>query len=201
MNRLLYASLPVLLALVGCRPTQLAGESVGQFRVVATLQDNTCGDGYPVQSSTTFYVELRSQPESTYGYWKLPDAPLVSGLLRPDGEFRFTDSQQVTGVQADPTTGTVGCDLQREEVVAGTFDPTAADDAGATVQDAANGQDAGVGDAGPQGSLRGTTTVRITPVTGGDCSSLIQPAGGGFPVLPCEITLNLDGERLATPLF
>lgn len=188
MSRLLL-SLTLVVVVAGCRPTKLAGESIGQFRVTGTLEQNTCADGHPAPTTLTFYVELRSEPGSSYGYWKLPDAPLVSGVLEGDGDFRFTNSQQVTGVQPDPSTGVVGCDLRRDEIVAGTLDQ--ATDGGAQIADG------GAGNA----DLRGSTTITVTPVAGGDCSPLLLPAGGAFPVLPCELRYQLVGERLATPLF
>ncbi len=188
MPRLLSLLVPLVI-LAGCRPVNLSGESVGQFRVTGTLDETSCGDGYPAPPSSTFYVELRREPDSSYGYWKLPNAPLVAGLLDRRGNFRFTDTQQVTGVEPDPASGVVGCDLPREEVVAGVV----ADELGA--DGAVNG------DAGAGGALTGTTTIRITPAAGGDCSPLLLPAGGAFPVLPCELSFRLDGERLASPLF
>jgi hypothetical protein len=181
--------LVLALAFAGCRPTKLAGESIGQYRVTGTLEESSCGDGYPAPETSTFYVELRREPDSSYGYWKLPNAPLVAGLLDPSGSFRFTESQQVSGVEPDPVNGVVGCDLRRDEIVAGSL--------GSETDDAGQRADAGSDDA----SLIGTTTIRVTPIAGSDCSPLLLPAGGAFPVLPCELRYHLTGQALETPLF
>ena len=94
--RRLFPFLAALLLLPACRPTKLAGESVGQFRVDGELLETTCGDGHPVLPTLLFHVELRDEP-GTIGYWKLSDGPIASGSYEA-GAFRFEDATQHVGV-------------------------------------------------------------------------------------------------------
>lgn len=178
--------------MLACRPTKLPGESQGQFRVTGTLEESTCGEGHPAPPSFVFYVELRS--EGTRGYWKLAEGPAVAGSFGSDGAFRFEERVEVRAVEPDPPNGVAGCAVERGQVVAGTL---------AAVRDgAADTEDGGTPDAGAApGTLRGTTTITVTPVPGGDCSPLLLPYGGAFPVLPCQIRYALVGERLARPIW
>lgn len=178
-------------AVAGCRPTKLAGRSVGQYAVTATLAESSCGDGHPAPPSFSFYVELREEPASSSGYWKLADGPLIGGSL-DDGAFRFEQRAEVVAVPQDPDTGVVGCVLARTEVVEGEL-PEGALDGGQA--------DGGDADAGVQADLHGETTVTVTPVAGGDCSPLLLPLGGAFPTLPCALRYRLQGEELDEPLW
>lgn len=192
MPRILLFSL-VTLALAGCRPTKLAGESLGQYRVTGTLDETTCGAGHPAPETMTFYVELRAQPGSSVGYWKLPNAPIVDGDHDEDeGSFRFEHRTQHVGVPQDLPAGVVGCTLERAEIV--------------TVQLEASATDGGASDAGDAGvsdpsAFTGRTTIGITPVLGSECSRLLLPFGGAFPVLPCEIRYDLEGEQVDEPIW
>jgi hypothetical protein len=181
----------IAIAASGCRkPTDLAGESIGQYRVVGALAENECAGGHPAPPDLTFYVELRSEPGSARGYWKLPDGPLVAGALDPDGAFRFAQSANVTAVPADPARGVTGCVLERAEVVSGALEMSASD---------ASAIDGGVADDVER--IDGTTAITIAPVAGSDCSPILTAWGGAFPALPCRILYDLDGERLAEPLW
>lgn len=183
----------VLAPLAACRPTELAGDSIGEYRVTGALAETTCGAGHPAPASMSFYVELRAEPGSTSGYWKLPNAGLVAGEL-DEGAFRFEQRSQVVGVPQDLEAGVAGCMLERAEIVAGELGSAPAADAGST------------GDAGAQGDgdaegFHGRTTIGVSPVAGGDCSPLLIPFGGAFPVLPCELRYDLTGERVEEPVF
>ncbi|RZO51421.1 MAG: hypothetical protein EVA89_33465 [Sandaracinaceae bacterium] len=194
--RRLFPFLAALLLLPACRPTKLAGESVGQFRVDGELLETTCGDGHPVLPTLLFHVELRDEP-GTIGYWKLSDGPIASGSYEA-GAFRFEDATQHVGV--DATDGHPGCVVERREVIEGALVQ------GVTHDGAVGGADAGVphdggGDGEPRDGFDGTTTVRITPTAGSECSLLLQPQGGAFPALPCGFSYRLRGTRLEEPLW
>lgn len=170
-----FASSLLVIALSGCRPAKLAGESLGEFSVDGALESNTCELGYPAPSALAFFVEVRRERGSSYGYWKLPDGPLVSGAVQEDGTFRFEQRTVVEAFAADPDTGTPGCTLDRVEVVAGTA--AAMTDAGAPFQ--------------------GRTTITVSPSAGTYCAPLLTLYGGTFPVLPCRIEYALTGERVS----
>lgn len=193
-RKLLCLSALALLPLAACRPIKLAGEPVGQYRVTGTLADNTCGAGHPAPPSLTFHVELRREAGATSGYWKLPDGPLVSGAF-DDAGFRFEQRSEVVGVAPDYDLGVVGCNLQRAEIITGEL--------GSSTADAATNADAGAADGGSldEVSFTGRTTIAITPVAGGDCTPLLLPYGGAFPILPCELRYRLEGTRLEEPLW
>lgn len=206
--------------IAGCRPVELAGRSIGQYAVQGTLTVNSCGDGHPAPPTMSFYVELREEPGSASGYWKLPNGPLVGGSLDAAGAFRFEQRMQVVGVPEEPDLGVVGCVLERAEIVrgelvegpgggsdggaaidgGGALDGGAAIDGGAVVDGGQRPLDAGP-PPDPHGILRGETTITVTPVAGGDCSPLLLPLGGAFPALPCELRYVLEGEQLDEPLW
>lgn len=178
---------------VGCRPVKLAGDPVGQYRVTGTLKSSTCGAGHPAPTTLTFYVELRAEPDSTRGYWKLPNGPLVAGDL-DDGEFRFEERTHVVAVPADPANNVAGCTLERVEVVDGELEgETLATDAGVTDR-----ADSGATD---EEGFSGRTVIGITPVPGGNCTPLLSVYGGPFPVLPCEVRYELEAKRVQEPIL
>lgn len=185
-------------SLAACRPTRLAGESVGHYEVRGELLENTCGAGHPAPEQLWFFVELRHL-DGAVGYWKLSDAPLVEGTLARRGEFRFAERREVVGVPTDQANGVVGCMLAREESIEGSLFADATTEAG--VEDASLA-DGGVASERAEGEARfeAGTTIRVSPA-GGDCSALLLPAGGAFDALPCEIRYSLGGERLAEPLW
>lgn len=199
MRRLaLFAScLLGLTAFAACRPTQLPGESLGQYRISGTLVENTCGEGHPAPESFSFHVELRAERQGSRGYWKLPEGPAVPGNVSPAGAFRFEQRDEVVAIPEDLPNWVTGCMVERLEIVAGNILRSVESDGGQP--------DAGRPDADPSGAepgaLRGTTTVTVSPLAGSDCSPLLLPNGGAFPVLPCQLRWELTGERLAQPLW
>ena len=145
----------------------------------------------------TFTIEGHCDERGTIGYWKLSDGPIASGSYEA-GAFRFEDATQHVGV--DATDGHPGCVVERREVIEGALVQ------GVTHDGAVGGADAGVphdggGDGEPRDGFDGTTTVRITPTAGSECSLLLQPQGGAFPALPCGFSYRLRGTRLEEPLW
>jgi hypothetical protein len=171
-----------------------SAESLGQYQVQGTLEDNACGEGHTAPPSFAFYVELSRGAGSSHGYWKLPDGPMVDGTLDREGAFRFEERVQATAIESEPDLGIPGCALERAEVVSGQIiAPTPSE------EDAELSPDGGA--PAERERLRGTTTVTVSPVAGGDCSALLSVFGGPFPALPCQLRYRLDGERLQTPLW
>lgn len=190
--RILRLAPLVLLALPACLgggTPELSGEPVGQYMVQALLTSNECGAGHPAPPSLGFYVELRHLVGSASGYWKLPDGPLVDGSLVRDRDFRFASAEEVVGLPPDLDYEYPGCNLERREIVAGLFD----------------GSEGNEGDGGviaeEESSFSGTTTVTVSALPGGDCTPLLAVYGGAFSTLPCSIEYELEGARLAEPLF
>lgn len=194
MRRVCWIVLPLLLLLPACRAPTLTGESVGQYGVTGTLVENTCGEGYPAPDTFSFFVEIRHEADLV-GYWKLADAPLVSGTVEREGDFRFVDRSQVVAIPNDVMAGVAGCALEREEVVAGTL-------LGAPIATEADVPDGGAPEPALPGEQRfeGTTTIAVTP-TDGDCTPLLGSAGGPFGALPCAVRFDLAAEQLAEPLW
>jgi hypothetical protein len=178
-----------LLAATACRAPKLAGESVGTFVVTGTLNENTCAAGYPAPETFSFRVDIRRERNSSsVGYWKLPQGPLMAGTVDDAGAFRFTQIDEVVAVPADPSTGQVGCTLLRTEVVTGAIPPSAnASDLGDADRTDGGGEAAS--------ALSGTTAIEVEAVAGSDCSALLLPSGGAFPVLPCELSWSFSGTR------
>lgn len=214
---LLLASLASLLALASCRPTKLDGTAIGQYELRGTLTENTCAEGYPAPAELWFHVELRHRAGSTIGYWKLSDAPIADGTMdRGAGTFRFVDRQEVLAIESQP--GVTGCVLERLETVEGTFTSAAADagpladgggpneaDGGGDPRGDASAPIGAPSDAGArdpeEARFVGTTTVGVSPMAGSDCSPLLDPSRGGFPLLPCSIRYAIHGDRLAHDLW
>jgi hypothetical protein len=177
---LLRLALLSCLALSGCRPARLPGESLGEFVIAGALSSSTCASGYPAPPTLAFRVELRREPGSSYGYWKLPDTALVSGTLGADGAFRFEQRTLYPVLAPDPETDNPGCALERTEVVQGEVSSDASD-------------------AAIDAPLLGTTNITLSPQAGTFCAPLLAVYGGPFPELPCAIEYELEGQRPATP--
>jgi hypothetical protein len=175
-------TLSCVAALSGCKEPELAGDPIGTFEVRGSLLETSCAEGHPAPPLLTFRVELRAEPGYSYGYWKLPDGPLIGGVLDREGMFRFEHRARVPAVPADAETGVLGCVLERRETVAGQLEDEAAIDDGGVGQEAA--------------SFTGTTTIAVSPIAGGDCTPLLLPFGGAFPELPCQLRYDLAGQRI-----
>lgn len=201
-----FLSIPVrltavtlLLGFASCRPTQLAGDAVGQYEVRGALAENTCAEGYPAPNDLYFHVELRDDVSGT-GHWKLPNAAISSGQLDLGaGTFRFENRQEVVGIAPSP--GVAGCMLARVEVVSGTLSAMPSD-GGPSDAGTADGGDADAGDGGGaprqpgEDRFTGTTEITVSATAGSECSGLIDPSQGGFATLPCTIRYDMSGLRV-----
>lgn len=190
-------SLPLLvvaLALAGCEASY-PGEPVGSFDVTGQLEANTCGtDALPARSPIRFPVEIRER--SGEAFWRRAEKPLVSGVVVEDRTYRFAVGSEVDLIAPDPDFGIPGCSLtQLETVTVALSEAPDASDGGA--------EDAGVGDAGSDGSdggapvplvLAGDNTIELIPTPGSDCTAATLAGGGPFLALPCRVEYALDGS-------
>ncbi len=184
----------------------LPGRSIGTFRVVMHLEENTCGPAaLPLDDGYAYAAELRA--EEPRGYWRVPRIGPMEGTYQ-DGAFRFMTAATLELGSVDA--GTAGCRLIREELLRGTVevsvdgadaskDAEAADtgsptndaeagDAGSPTNDAETG-DAGA-DAGPP--LRGEHTISFYPDATGRCAGAQGPLGN-FERLPCSARYTITG--------
>ena len=178
----------------GCEPSW-PGTSVGTFRVVGSLVENTCGPGFPVLDTVEFAVEVRD--DHPVGYWRLPRQPLVTGSY-DDGGFEFRRFASVVAWPAD--VDVVGCTLEQREVIRGNVTISEEGDAGTA--------DAGVGDRTDAGNAAGDGGAAATPTLTGehvidivvardqDCAALLDASDGKFDALPCRARYTLHGESM-----
>ncbi len=161
---------------------QLPGETVGTYRIVMNLEENTCGaKAVNLRDGKTFSVELRQ--DKGHGYWHVADRLPVEGTLNDDYSFEFVFSSLVAS--EGPDAGPNGCRLVQDEVLSGSLRSVSASDGGMS--------DGGQAGGGPLNALVGEHVLRISGYGGTDCSRALQVAGGPFEALPCEIRYRLTG--------
>lgn len=163
------------------------------------LEQNACGSGYPAPEQLLFHVELRDV-HGSLGWWRLPDAPIASGVLE-EGRFRFEHHARVVAAPAQPERGLPGCSLDRVETIEGALHIRDASLADGGVPDGSRNEDASTAEAAGAQRLEGTTTVRVSAAAGSDCSSFVGAGTGQFPALPCELRFQLVGDRLDDELW
>ena len=181
-------------ALVGCKPQQLPGEPIGVFRVVGTLEENSCGpSGLQVVDPLVFTVEIRD--DQGFGVFAISQRPYIQGTIKSNGDFlfrledRFTIRPPEPEPEPDPEffynpdayREPQECHLSQVEVIRGTV---ASDGNG---RDSDAGVDAGV-------DLVGSDTIEIQPMSDTDCREVLANAGGPFATLPCRAVYTLEGE-------
>ncbi len=171
---------------------QLPGDTVGTYRVVMTLVENTCGPkAVFTQDGKGYSVELRE--DRGRGYWHITDQRPVQGTLDAKHNFKFTFSSLVAS--EGPDAGPDACRLVQDELLSGSLrsfaaaDGGTADGGGTADADAKNAADA------PLSTLVGEHVFRISSYAGTDCSRALQTAGGPFEALPCTIRYTLSGTE------
>lgn len=179
--------------LSACTP-HYPGEPVGSFRVVGSLEDNLCGpQAVPATDPVVFSVEIRR--DGAQAWWRRPDAPLVEGVVEPDGTFRFHGTGRRVVVAPNPDAGVPGCALDQQEELTIRLTGEVGADAGVGADAAIETLgDAAVGDAGARPGLEGRHTIHLTPSAGSNCTPALAAAGGPFLAIPCDVDYALSGE-------
>ncbi|MDQ3036558.1 MAG: hypothetical protein M3Y87_29460 [Myxococcota bacterium] len=176
-------ALPLVLA---CRPSAPMpnGDSLGTFLVHGVLEESGCAPGLEPIDPLEFRVELTRTGRALT--WRMPSGQPVSGSVTSDGEFHVRTMSQIQAWPADPETGTPGCTISQVETVDGmlVLPPDVSDGAIQAELDAGAALDV---------SFEATNRIEIVPVSGSDCSALLQVNGGGFPSLPCGARYQLEG--------
>lgn len=171
-----WAQLGLLLAAIpaaGCMTDMqdddgLPGESLGTFKVQATLVDSTCGEG-AFGAPDTWEFEVKLARDGSVLYWN-NGSELVQGTLTNDVSFAFSAAMSIPvtekkGAQA-------GCVMIRQDAASGTLASTDAD-----------------GVTGFQGDL----SYGYGEADGSECGPLLQEAG--IQGLPCQIHYGITATR------
>lgn len=181
---------------LGCQPRELPGESVGIYRVVGTLEENSCGStGLQAVDPLLFNVEIRD--DDGIGVWAIGQKPFILGTIKSNGDFlfRLEDRFTVRPPQPEPDPEPnpesffdpetyrepAECYLSQVEVIRGTV----ASEGRASSLD--GGADAIV-------DLFGSDTIDVQPILNADCSDVLASVGGPFETLPCRTVYTLEGE-------
>lgn len=198
-----WSCLFALLVCAGCQPALPPGELVGDFHVVGTLEENTCGSsGIDPIDPLIFDVEIRADRGD--GIWRMDRQTVVRGGLDDEGRFTFTTRTQIDLPRpADPELGN-GCTLEQREVIRGVLEmDDGIADAGleAGVGDA-GAQDRDAGDAGDAGrplarGFEAENTIELVPTPGSQCAYALAIYGGPFLILPCQVKYTLDATARA----
>jgi len=180
--------------LAGCKPNEIPGESIGVYRVVGTLEENSCGPtGLPANNPLLFEVEIRD--DEGIGVWALEEKPFILGTIKHNGEFlfrledRFSVRPEEIEPEPDPELFTdpeayrepQECHLSQVEVIRGTV----ALDEKSRYRDGAVDGDV---------DLIGSDSINIQPTSNSDCRDLLASVGGPFSTLPCKAFYTLEGE-------
>lgn len=126
-------------------------------------------------STDVWEFQIRLSKDLDQLFW-LNGQEVISGVLASDGRsFEFDTRVRVTVIEPEP--GSPGCTLDRLDRASGKL--------GLDAKDAAHVE-----------SFAGKLTFAYMPVPESDCTGLMG-VEGGFSALPCEMTYQLDAERLA----
>lgn len=185
---------------LGCKQRELPGEPIGVYRVVGTLEENTCGPtGLQAVDPLLFKVEVRD--DEGIGVWALEQKPFLLGTIKRNGEFlfrlenRFTVSPPEPEPEPDPEfftdpeffndpeayRETRECHLSQVEVIRGTV----ALDGNARALDGGDIADV---------DLIGSDSIDIQPIANAECVEVLASEGGSFATLPCRAIYTLEGE-------
>jgi hypothetical protein len=155
--------------LLNCSDSPLPGTQLGTYRVVATLQTNTCGNGLGAPNPWTFDVQLSQQGSTLYWSWLDGSAPLSSTLS--DNAVSLTNSQ-TSNVDSTADGGAGPCTMQRADTVQVTL-----------------------GSGSPPASFKGAVRYAFSVSGGADCSDQLSAAGGSYDALPCSVTYSTTATR------
>jgi hypothetical protein len=155
--------------LLNCSDNPLPGAQLGTYRVVATLQTNTCGRGLGAPTPWTFDVALSQKGSTLYWSWLDGSAPLSSTL---SGNAVSLTNSQTSNVDSTADGGAGPCTMQRADTVQVTL-----------------------GSGSPPASFQGGVQYAFSVSGGADCSDQLSAAGGSYDVLPCSVTYSTTATR------
>jgi hypothetical protein len=168
----------LLLGLGACvaPSSNLPGDALGKYAVVATLGTNTCGSGIGATNPWKFTADM-SKDGSTLYFANEDGSDQVSGGYDSSDETAATlisaVTKNVNDANANPGTT---CNL--------TLTTTYALKLGAT---------------SPPASITGSATYAYSVATAisssTDCTSQLSDAGGKYATLPCTVSYSLKGTR------
>lgn len=175
MRRLLALLVPSL-CFAGClegEDSRLPGDSLGTFRVVATLESSSCGPG-ALGSPELWEFDVQLSRESSVLYW-LNGEEAVGGNIASDGRSFSIESTSIIDL-AESRPGVLGCSIGRRDTATGTLDNETTD----------------------VPAFTGSLAYGYVPLGESDCSGAIG-VEGGFAALPCEIRYTMTAKRTEAP--
>ncbi|MCC7541976.1 MAG: hypothetical protein IT379_37495 [Deltaproteobacteria bacterium] len=172
------------------------GDSLGGFEVRGSLVEQSCGVSIVMPNDPLdFEVELRRDGSTIY--WRRPGAPAMDGHFSERNQsFELSATSSFLLREASPADGLGPCRIMQQETIGGRLevvtDPSApvipASDAGASDPDA--------GAPAPIYRFSGENSVSFSVASGADCRDRIGVEQGQFPMLPCRIRYELEGEPM-----
>jgi hypothetical protein len=157
--------------LCACGPARERGpgEPIGTYRVTATLEASSCGDG-ALRAPDPWTFEVRLSRDGSDLFW-LNGSGVVSGSIEPDGtSFAFAAQATVPIGEQDP--GSAGCRVVREDQASGAL---AASD--------------------PPSGFTGRLSYAYAAAAEADCSAWVD-VEGGLDALPCAIEYSMQASRV-----
>jgi hypothetical protein len=181
-SRLALLAFTAVSALTGCDKifgdgsgdAHAPGADLGSFNVIATITQNTCGEGaLGEQSPWQFTVRLEKDPGVIY--WNNGQA-VIPGAILADGVTFSVDSSAVQNMRDPNVVGPLPCSILRTDHAGGTLN--AATD---TVT-----------------SFTGTLSYTYAPTAGSTCDDLVQSTTPVVAALPCGFTYAMTGAYTGT---
>jgi hypothetical protein len=158
-------------ALLGsCSDTALPGTLLGTYRVVGTLQTDTCGAGVAAPNPWTFDIQLSRRGTTLYWSWMDSRQPLSNTL--DDALSTQLTTTQTANVDGSADGGLGPCTMQRADTVKLTL--------------AAGGSPA---------NFRGTIDYAFSVASGASCGDQLSASGGMYDTLPCALSYTATGSR------
>ncbi len=181
------------LLLLACLEKEKPGQSLGTFRVVSSLAENTCGSSAVGAIDPLVYdIELRKG--NGVVYWIRGRAPAVTAPMDRNGGFVLRSNLEQ--LFAKSTADEAACVAEQREVLRATlksFNVTAPD-GGVPAADA--GADAGATIEVP--TFSGENTIDFSPTATSNCARMLAAYGGPFAALPCRVRYTLQADVLPT---
>lgn len=148
---------------------KVPGEALGTYRVLAALEDSTCGDGLAqAPESWEFEVKLSRQGDNLY--W-LNGREVIAGVVGSRGSFSFATSV-ITEI-SPASGGREPCRILRADLAEGTLEGEGVDVPG----------------------FRGSLTYQFGADPEGDCRRWVD-VPEGFTALPCTVVYATKAHRL-----